>query len=205
MASRKFRNLRKFASVALLLPAFLTLNLALNAQNRSDASRLRQGLGLANAKDAKSSANFNRIVAGQMEAANAAPLAATASATLPKFIAHRDYAAADAPVNLATGDLNGDGIADLVVPNFNNSTNISVLLGKRDGSFQPLQLFDSGGANPFDAVVADFNGDGKNDVAVTFQSGGIAILLGDGQGHLGAPRVLSAGAHPLHIVSADFN
>src|SRR5262249_48858987 len=39
----------------------------------------------------------------------------------------------------------------------------------------------------------------------TFQSGGIAILLGDGQGHLGAPRVLSAGAHPLHIVSADFN
>src|SRR5262249_5222984 len=130
---------------------------------------------------------------------------ASASPTLPKFIAHRDYAAADAPVNLATGDLNGDGIADLVVPNFNNSTNISVLLGKRDGSFQPLQLFDSGGANPFDAVVADFNGDGKNDVAVTFQSGGIAILLGDGQGHLGAPRVLSAGAHPLHIVSADFN
>src|SRR5262249_43196787 len=90
---------------------------------------------------------------------------ASASPTLPKFIAHRDYAAADAPVNLATGDLNGDGIADLVVPNFNNSTNISVLLGKRDGSFQPLQLFDSGGANPFDAVVADFNGDGKNDVA----------------------------------------
>src|SRR5215471_18576327 len=75
---------------------------------------------------------------------------ASASPTLPKFIAHRDYAAADAPVNLATGDLNGDGIADLVVPNFNNSTNISVLLGKRDGSFQPLQLFDSGGAKPIE-------------------------------------------------------
>jgi len=205
MASRKFRDFGKFASVALLLPAFLTLNVALNAQNRSDASRLRQALGFANEKDAKSSANFNKIVGDQTEAANAAPLATSASATLPKFIAHRDYAAADAPVNFATGDLNGDGIADLVLPNFNNSTSVSVLLGKRDGSFQQLQLFDSGGANPFDAVMADFNGDGKNDVAVTFPSGGVSILLGDGLGHLGAPRLLSAGAHPLHVVAADFN
>jgi len=161
-------------------------------------------LGLANSKDVKSSANFNRMVTEQMSAANAAAFATAASATLPKFIAHRDYVAADVPVNVAMGDLNGDGIADLVVPNF-NSTNISVLLGKRDGSFQPLQLFDSGGVNPFDAVVADFNGDGKNDVAVTIPSGGISILLGDGLGHLGAPVVLPDGNHPLHIVAADFN
>src|SRR5260370_29756029 len=66
MASQKFRNLGRLASVTLLLPAFLTLNIALNAQNRSDASRLRQSLGLSNGKDAKSSANFNRIVAEHM-------------------------------------------------------------------------------------------------------------------------------------------
>ena len=189
MASQKFGDIKKFASVTLLLPAFLTLNIALNAQNRSDAGRLGQFLGMASGKDAKSSANFSRIITEQISAENAATIA-TASATLPKFIAHRDYAAADAPVNFATGDLNGDGIADLVVPNFNNSTSVSVLVGKRDGSFQPLQLFDTGGASPVDAVVADFNGDGKNDVAVTFPSGGIAILLGDGQGHLGTPRPL---------------
>jgi len=46
--------------------------------------------------------------------------------------------------------------------------------------------FPSGGVGPFDAVVADFNGDGKNDVAVTIPAGGISILLGDGLGHLGA-------------------
>jgi len=205
MASRKFRDLGKFASVAFLLPAFLTLNVALNAQNPSDASRVRQALGFANGNDTNSTANFKKIVAGQMEAASAAALATTASAILPKFIAHRDYAAADAPVNFATGDLNGDGIADLVVPNFNNSTSVSVLLGKRDGSFQPLRLFDSGGSNPFDAVVADFNGDGNNDVAVTFPFGGVSILRGDGQGHIGTPELLSVGAHPLHVVAADFN
>jgi hypothetical protein len=204
MASQEFRNLGRLASVTLLLPAFLTLNIALNAQNRSDASRLRQSLGLSGAKDAKSRANFNRMVAEHMVASNAATTATTASTALPKFIVHRDYVAADVPVNLAMGDLNGDGIADLVVPNF-NSTNVSVLLGKRDGSFRPLQLFDSGGVNPFDAVVADFNGDGKNDVAVTIPSGGVSILLGDGLGHLGAPVVLPDGNHPLHIVAADFN
>jgi hypothetical protein len=65
--------------------------------------------------------------------------------------------------------------------------------------------FPSGGVGPFDAVVADFNGDGKNDVAVTIPAGGISILLGDGLGHLGAPTVLPAGTHPTHIVAADFN
>src|SRR5262249_36022519 len=208
MTSQKFRDFRRLASVTVLLPAFLTLNMALNAQNSSDASTLRQSLGFVSGKGAKSSANFNRMVTEQMSAANAATFATSASATLPKFIAHRDYVAADAPVNLALGDLNGDGIPDLVVPNFNDSTKISVLFGKRDGSFQPLlpqQLFDSGGDNPFDAVVADFNGDGKNDVAVTIPSVGVSILLGDGLGHLRAPVVISDGNHPLHIVAADFN
>src|SRR5215468_6411748 len=203
MISQKLRDFSRLASVAVLLPAFLTSNIALHAQTSAKSSQLAHSLGIASRNDAKSSANFNRMVAASSATPDA--LAAAASATLPKFIAHRDYAAADAPVNFASGDLNGDGILDLVVPNFNNSTSDSVLLGKRDGSFQPLQLFDSGGANPFDAVIADFNEDGKNDVAVTFPSGGVSILLGDGLGHLGASRLLSAGAHPLHVVAADIN
>ena len=47
-----------------------------------------------------------------------------------------------------------------------------------------MRLFDSGGRGPLDAVVADFNGDGKNDVAVTIPFLGVSIMLGDGQGHL---------------------
>src|SRR5579864_2867288 len=88
---------------------------------------------------------------------------ANAAQQLPKFIAHREYVAADGPQNLAAGDLNGDGVPDLVVPN-GNSTNVSVLLGNRDGSFRPFVLFYAGGADPFDVQIADFNGDGKNDV-----------------------------------------
>src|SRR5262249_22286250 len=114
MVSQKFRGFSRFASLTLLLPALLTLNIALNAQTRSDASKLRQYLGLASGKDTKSSANFSRMAAAQMAATHSVALAGAPSASLPKFIAHRDYVAADVPVNLAKGDLNGDGIVDLV-------------------------------------------------------------------------------------------
>jgi len=156
----------------------------------------------ASGEVAKSSANFNRMVAENLS--NPAALTISPSPTLPKFIDHRDYLAADNPTNLASGDLNGDGIADLVVPNF-HSNNISVLLGKADGSFQQVQLFDDGVGRPFDAVIADFNGDGKNDVAVTIPVTGVLIMLGDGAGHLSTTVTLPAGASPTRIVTADFN
>jgi len=93
----------------------------------------------ASVEVAKSSDNLDGDVAATQEALTTSP-----SPTLPKFIDHRDYPAADNPTNLASGDLNGDGIADLVVPNF-HSNNISVLLGKANGSFQdfPFRLWRS--------------------------------------------------------------
>src|SRR6516225_9959954 len=158
----------------------------------------------ASGEVAKLSDNLDGDVAATPEALTTSPSPTLPKLTLPKFIDHRDYPAADNPTNLASGDLNGDGIADLVVPNF-HSNNISVLLGKADGSFQQLQLFDDGIGRPFDAVIADFNGDGKNDVAVTIPVTGVAIMLGDGAGHLVTTATLPAGASPTRIVTADFN
>ncbi len=72
----------------------------------------------------------------------AAVSASTSSQKLPRFVAHRDYLAADGPQNIAMGDLNGDGIADLIV-NDGNTSNISLLLGNRNGGFQPLKLINA--------------------------------------------------------------
>src|SRR5262249_60811067 len=101
---------------------------------------------------------------------------------------------------MATADLNGDGILDLVLDD-GNTSGVSVLLGSRDGTFQPFALFDCGCAFPVDVAVADFNGDGKNDVAET-SSSGVSILLGDGAGDLGTPRGVNAGGAPGRRVSA---
>jgi len=147
---------------------------------------------------AKSSDKLAEDVAATPDA-----LTTSSSSTLPKFVDHRDYLAADGPHSMVTADLNGDGVLDLVLDD-GNTSGVSVLLGNRDGTFQLFALFDCGCAFPVDVAVADFNGDGKNDVAET-SSSGVSILLGDGAGNLGTPQVLKAGVAPQRIVAADLN
>src|SRR6185369_1281023 len=54
----------------------------------------------------------------------------------PIFAAPRSFAADKNPSSIAIGDLNGDGKLDLAVAN-SGSTNVSILLGNGDGTFQP--------------------------------------------------------------------
>jgi uncharacterized repeat protein (TIGR01451 family) len=111
------------------------------------------------------------------------------------------------PLSLAVADFNGDGKPDLVSANLHNNT-VSVFLGNGDGTFTV-----AGGSpiavpiQPSSVAVADFNGDGKPDVAVGSYGGGVAILLGDGSGRLtsaiGSP--IQAGPMPEKVAIGDFN
>src|ERR1700678_1862835 len=60
---------------------------------------------------------------------------------------------------MASGDFNGDGIRDIAVPNGENSTTISIFLGRGDGTFTKLSDVTVGTA-PNAIAVGDFNGDG---------------------------------------------
>jgi hypothetical protein len=73
------------------------------------------------------------------------------------------YATGMYPTALDAGDVNGDGIPDLVVANRGES-DLSVLLGNGDGTFQP-QLKLATPNRTFGVTVGDLNADGGNDVA----------------------------------------
>ncbi|MCI0459686.1 MAG: FG-GAP-like repeat-containing protein, partial [Gemmataceae bacterium] len=60
-------------------------------------------------------------------------------------------------------DLNGDTIPDLVVSNY-SSADVSILLGRGDGTFAPDRRFDAT-VQPDSVVVVDCNGDGALDLA----------------------------------------
>ncbi len=71
-------------------------------------------------------------------------------------------------------------------------------------SFFPSNF--SAGANPTNLAVADFNNDNNADVAVTNQaSNDVSILLGNGNGTLGAQTLFPAGSAPYSIVAGKFN
>jgi len=122
------------------------------------------------------------------------------------------YSAGDEPVAIATADFNHDGNLDLVVGNF-LSSNISVLLGNGDGTFQAPVYYDlpALGSATF-VAVADFNNDGKLDVAVVDQGscGGkgecIVIFLGNGDGTFQTPSIDTPTGFDLNeFAVGDFN
>lgn len=112
---------------------------------------------------------------------------------------------------LAAADLNGDGKLDLVASLAGTSANISVLLGNGDGTFGIPINYTSGLLSIYGAsiAVADLNGDGKLDLALTNSeapANAVGILLGNGDGTFQNPPLLySAGLLPAAIVSLDVN
>jgi VCBS repeat-containing protein len=110
--------------------------------------------------------------------------------------------------SVTVADLNRDGRPDLIVTN-QNAGNVSIRLGNGDGTFHSPGTPEVGvGDHPTSATVADFNHDGKPDLAVTNQfSSNVSILLGNGDGtfHPAGSAAISGGIQPYSVASGDFD
>jgi hypothetical protein len=125
----------------------------------------------------------------------------------------------DGITSIAVGDVNSDGVPDLVLAHGIHeeircanggsslwSGRISVLLGDGDGRFRvaPTISFDEG---LWSLAIADFNRDAKLDLVAGDHSGNTHVLMGNGDGTF---KALSHTSNPQggilqRIIAADFN
>jgi hypothetical protein len=131
--------------------------------------------------------------------------------------------AGNAPTSLAAGDFNEDGWLDLVTgdPGYNNNfSDVTVLLGQGNGSFQAPVGLEVSADYYFGAEsvsVGDFNGDGNLDIAAgtnvawsSYYGGGVygvaAVLLGTGTGAFSLSNWSYTGdGYNTAAAVADFN
>lgn len=125
------------------------------------------------------------------------------------FQAPVNYPVAGIVEALAAADVNGDGKLDLIVPTGGSSASVSVLLGNGDGTFGNPIVYTNTLLDLYSSQVAaaDFNGDGKLDLALTnSQTNDIAILRGNGDGTFQSPpQIYNAGLQASAVIALDAN
>jgi hypothetical protein len=121
------------------------------------------------------------------------------------------YPTPTGPFSIVVADFNGDHKLDIAVaggitaPTSSPGT-VSLLLGNGDGTFQPQIASTLGASNGTALAAADFNGDGKMDLAAG-GNGFVDIMSGNGDGtfifkqHYPGPNQASLNT----VTTADFN
>jgi hypothetical protein len=114
------------------------------------------------------------------------------------------FCAGVVPAGVAIGDMNGDGHADVAIAD-HGSADVTVLLGKGDGTFRDPLRFPLPD-HPHAIALGDLNHDGTLDVVAGNQdTASVYVLLGRRDGTLQSPLPVEVGASVSAIAIADLN
>jgi hypothetical protein len=122
------------------------------------------------------------------------------------FTSGGTVATGTAPNGVVAADFNGDGHDDLAVAN-STSASVSVLLrnaantGFADEAGSPIAV----SATPVGLTTADFDRDGRPDIAVAANSGAVDILRRNAGGGFTADPAIPGTGSPNGIASGDFD
>ena len=118
------------------------------------------------------------------------------------FSTHQLIATGFAGYAMTSGDVDGDGLGDLIL---SNASRVSVIFQNANGSFNRVDLY-QGGAQVHDVKAGDFDGDGIDELLVaTSTSGGPQVWNATRTGYVPTAAWSPSGFGSGGWITGDFN
>jgi hypothetical protein len=127
------------------------------------------------------------------------------------FGAPTNCALPETPGDIVLGDLDGggrlDAVVSLLIYDGSNSNSVCVLTNRGDGTLAVSRYYDSSISDyHYSLKLADFNGDGRLDLAVlNYNAQSVTIWLNSGNGVFGSAHDYAVGFQPVSLAVGDFN
>jgi len=124
----------------------------------------------------------------------------------PSFTYGASYGNSVGP-GLALADFNGDGKLDVVTANSTGLPGVSIFFGNGDGTLQPPMMVPWQPMQPSSVVAADFNKDGKPDIAVADRGAGTDLIgINPGNGMFGVMNTaVQTQTTPIEVQAGDYD
>jgi hypothetical protein len=122
------------------------------------------------------------------------------------FGASKQYFIGGSGGTLVAADFNGDGKPDLAAGDQGGGGGVAVLLNNGDGTFAPPVNYPTNGSEVRSLVAADFDRDGKMDLAAgNGANHTVAQLFGNGNGTFSAPKTYTISGSPWSMATGDID